>query len=227
MHTGMSMLGALLGGAVFALSLPAPLARAEEPARPKLTGRWQLNKALSEDARAKMEAARGRGGDRGMPPGGGMGGPGGGSGGPGGGMGGRPGGTGGGRGGGMSGERPGGREGGPGGMRVQALLNPPQVLTITGNDTELTFDAGDDVLVRYHLDGKKYKQEGGSLEVKAEWKRTELAIETKPTEGSGKVTTTYSLLPESGRLQIVTRLEGPRGGDPISVKRVYDPAPLK
>lgn len=132
----------------------------------------------------------------------------------------------------MSGERPGGREsgptgpGGPGGLRMQALLNPPLILTITGNDTELTFDAGDDVLVRYHLDGKKYKQEGGSLEVKAEWKGAQLDIETKPAEGSGKVTSTYSLLRESGRLQIVTKLESPRGGDPVSVKRIYDPAPL-
>jgi hypothetical protein len=223
MHIGMSMLGALLGGAVFALSLPAPLARAEEPARPRLTGRWQLNKELSEDARAKMEAVRDQGGDRGRPPGG----AGGGMGGPGRGMGGRPGGTSGGRPGGMSGERPGGREGGPGGMRMQALLDPPTILTITGNDAELTFDAGDDVLVRYHLDGKKYKQEGGSFEVKAAWKGAELVIETKPTEGSGRVTSTCGLLLESGRLQIVTTLEGPRGGDPISVKRVYDPAPLE
>jgi hypothetical protein len=216
MHTGISMLAAMLGGAVFALSLPAPVAGAGETARSKLTGRWQLNKELSEDARAKMEATRGRGGDRGTPPGGGMGG--------------RPGGMAGGRGGGTSGDRPGGREGGPGGpggMRMQALLNPPQILTITGNDTELTFDAGDDVLVRYHLDGKKYKQDGGSIEAKAEWKGTELVIETKPIGGQGKATTTYRLLPESGRLQIVTRLESPRGGDPVSVKRVYDPAPLR
>jgi hypothetical protein len=226
MRTGMSMLGAMFAGAVFALSLPVPPAlAAEQPARPKLTGRWQFNKELSEDARAKLAEMR----DRGGPPGGGMGGPGGGMGGSGGGMG-RPGGMGGGRGGGMGGERPGGREGGPGGpggARMQALLNPPRFLTITGNDTELTFDAGEDVLVRFHLDGKKYKQEGGSIEAKAEWKSAELVIETRPAEGPGKTTTTYSLLPESGRLQIVTRLESPRGGDPISVKRVYDPTPIE
>ena len=65
-------LGVLACGSV--LALPAGPTKAHEPTRPKLTGRWQLNKELSEDARAKLAEMRGRGGDRGGPPGGGMGG---------------------------------------------------------------------------------------------------------------------------------------------------------
>jgi len=229
MHRATTTLGVIVGGAVLALALPGNLARAEEPAHPRLVGRWKLNKELSEDARAKLAEARQRGGRPGGPGGGGMGGPGGGGmGGPGGGWGGgRPGGMSGGRG----GERGGmeGRQGpdGPGRARFQALLDPPEMLTITGNDAELTLDAGDEVLVRLHVDGRKYKQEGGRVETKTEWKGAELVVETKPLEGAGKVTTTYSLAPEAGRLQIVTRIESPRGGDPVSVKRLYDPAPLE
>jgi hypothetical protein len=225
MHKGMTTLGAMASSALaVALTLPAGVARSEEPPRPKLTGRWQLNKELSEDARAKIAEARERGG---QPGGGGMGGrPGGG------GMGGGwPGGMGGRPGGGMGGGRPGGmgggqRPGGPGGMRMRALLDPPQTLIITGNDAELTLDGGDGILVRLSIDGRRYKPEGGNIETKAEWKGAKLLVETKPTEGSGKTTTTYSLAPETGRLQIVTRIEGPMG-DAISVKRVYDPAPAE
>jgi hypothetical protein len=225
MHKGMTALCVMASGAVaLALTLPAGVARSEELARPKLTGRWQLNKELSEDARAKLAEARERGG---RPGGGGMGGrPGGG------GMGGGwPGGMGGRPGGGMGGGRPGGMGGGqgpegPGAMRMRALLDPPQTLIITGNDAELTLDGGDGVLVRLNIDGRRYKPEGGSIETKAQWKGAELLVETKATEGNGKTTTAYSLDAKAGRLQIVTRVEGPMG-DPISVKRVYDPAPVE
>jgi hypothetical protein len=209
MHKGMTALCVMASGAVaLALTLPAGVARSEELARPKLTGRWQLNKELSEDARAKLAEARERGGRPG-----------------GGGMGGRPGG--GGRGGGRPGGMGGGqRPEGPGAMRIRALLDPPQTLIITGNDAELTLDGGDGVLVRLNIDGRRYKPEGGSIETKAQWKGAELLVETKATEGNGKTTTAYSLDAKAGRLQIVTRVEGPMG-DPISVKRVYDPAPVE
>lgn len=217
----MSGWGWLLGGAVLALAVPAQPAGTEEPAKPKLTDRWQLNEKQSEDARAKLEAMRGRGG----PSGGGMGGGGmggrpGGGGMGGGGMGGRPGGGGMG-GGGMHGQPPGG---GVDGSQMRALLHPARTLIITGNDAELAVDDGEGMLVLLHADGRKYKQEGGSLETKTEWKGSELVVESKPAEGRGKVTTAYSLRPQSGQLQVVTRLEGPMG-DPISVRRVYDPAP--
>jgi hypothetical protein len=232
MQKGMTTVGVMVSGAMaIALTLPAGVARSEEPARPNLTGRWQLNKELSEDARAKIAEARersgraGGGGMGGRPGGGGMGGGGGGMG------GGWPGGMGGRPGGGMGGGRPGGTGGGQrpegaGPMRMRALLDPPQILLITGNDAELTLDGGDGVLVRLHIDGRRYKAEGGSVETKAEWKGAKLLVETKPTEGGFKTTTTYSLDPAAGRLQIVTRIEGPMG-DPISVKRVYDPAPAE
>lgn len=215
----------IAGGAVaLALALPTGIARAEEPSKPKLVGRWQLNQELSDDARAKLAEMRER---RGRPGGGEMGGAPGGA-----GMGGRPGGMGGRPGGGRSGERPGGRRDGqrpdaPGATRMRALLEPPRILTITGNDAELTFDTGEDVLVRLHVDGRRYKQEGGSLETRAQWRDAELVVETKPTQGRGKTTTSYSLEPGSGRLQIVTKLDSPMGGDPVSLKRVYDPAPLE
>lgn len=213
----MSGWGWVLGGAVLALVVPARPAGTEEPAKPKLTGRWQLNEKQSEDARAKLEDMRGRGG----PSGGGMGGrPGGG------GMGGRPGG--GGMGGPPGGRGMGGRPAGDrgDGSRMRALLHPPQTLTISGNDAELALDDGEGVLVLLHADGRKYKQEGGNLEIKTEWKGSQLVVESKPAGGRGKVTTAYSLRPQTGQLQVDTRLDGPMG-DPVTIRRVYEQVPME
>lgn len=194
---------ALSAGATILLAQPVRLA-AEEKAQPDLTGRWQLNKQESEDARQKMSEARQRGG--GLPGAGGMGGPGGGAGDP-------PAGGGRGPGGGRGGGRP---EGGPGGMR--ALLDAPEALTITGNAAELTLDDGQGLLVRLHADGKAYKAEGGGSDVRARWKDDSLLVE-RSSERGPKLRTTYARQ-ANGKLFVTSKLEGPMGE--VSVRRVYD-----
>jgi hypothetical protein len=107
---------------------------------------------------------------------------------------------------------------------MHEFFEPAQSLTITGNDAELTLDDGAGGLTRLHLDGKPYKREGGAVETRAEWKESALVVESKSERGT-KLTSTYRLLPQARKLELVSRLEGRR--EPIVVRRVYDSAPAE
>jgi hypothetical protein len=199
-----------------------------------LIGRWQLNKAESEDARAKMAEARqrsggGSGGSGGMGGGhhggGGYGGGGGGYG--GGGYGGHRGGGGGshgGYGGGREGDGSGGDHsasaGSPGSMHE--LLEPADQLTITGSPSEVTLDDGNGELTRLVVDGKAHPRESGGGETTARWRGNSLEVVSKSERGFS-VTTTYTPNTEAHKLEVLAKISG--RGDPVSVKRVYDVAP--
>lgn len=181
---------------------------------PSLAGTWKLNKEESEDARAKM---RDSGGDR--RPGGGSGpGAGGGMGGPGtggrGGFGGRGGGFGG-----RGTDRDGGRDG-----SARSFFEPPETLTITQTAEEIGVDDGATVL-HLHPDGRKIKSEGGGTETTTTWRGNELVVEMKAERGR-KITSAYMRVPEKGQLHVTSTMEG-RGGEPITVRRVYDAAPTQ
>jgi hypothetical protein len=188
--------------AVLGLALAAALA---SPAPPSLSGKWVLNKELSEDARTKLrEAGAGRrpGGYEGAH--GGMSGPGGGR--MGGGFGGR----------GMGG--PGGDP--PDGRGMKDVLDPPETLTITQSADEIALDDGQAV---HHVrpDGRKTKVDG-DVEQQARWSGAELVVESKPPKGP-KITSAYLLVPEKRQLHVTSRFEG-RSGDAVTVRRVYDAA---
>jgi VWFA-related protein len=196
--------------AIAALSAPS-LGLGTPEAPPDLTGRWQLNEKESEDARAKVgwggEGAPRRPGERPAYPGE---------------------------------RRP--EERGPGGRNLGDwgsppttprtsvtgslppefgdFLEPAKALVITGTTSELTLDEGRGVLVRLPLDGSAQKED--RLTRVARWDGETLVVESR-VESAGKLTTRYSLMPGSRRLEVYSRLAAPQGGA-ITIRRVYDPA---
>jgi len=211
MVQGVWALAAVLCGAMPASPAEAPAGESQVLAG-SLTGRWQLNRAESEDARAKMDAAREA---RGGSPGGSRGGMGRGRSHGGGGFGGH------GRGG--QGRE---RSGEDRSMAArQEFLAAPETLTITGNDAEMTVDAGDGQLVRLPVDGRSHPREGDGTETTARWNGSALEVESKARTG-GTLTATYRLVPDARKLEVISALSG-RWGSPVSVRRVYDAAPAR
>jgi hypothetical protein len=184
--------------------------RADEPARPDLSGPWQLDPAQSDDARAKLRELRGDRGDR--PRGGGRMGGGGG----------RP------MGGGFG--RRGGDPGGPDRVRegLRDLLDAPPALTVTQTPTEITVLEEDGRLRALHPDGRAYKNSSGR-EVKTRWSDAgELLVETKAERG--KVVETFAVSGDPVRLSVTLLVE--LRGQPVAIRRVYvrpeaaPPAPM-
>jgi hypothetical protein len=194
-------------------AFPGEEAGAPGAERKALVGRWKLNPELSEDPREKLRqahAARGGGGGWG----------GGHPGGPGGEAGGRPGGGG-------WGGRHGGREGGPpsegGGERAggPAFLTANE-LTITNVEPEVSIVEPEGMVRNLHPDGKKYDTSAGG-EVKARWEDDRLLVETKSDRG--KVKETWAVSKETKQLTLTLDIDTSWGGS-VSVKRVFDPAPV-
>jgi hypothetical protein len=182
---------------------------------PDLSGRWKLNDERSDDARKKMQeakegAGRGKGGIGGLGPLG----PGPRGGGPmgGGPMGGRP-----------LGGRPrlpddATRTTGP----TRELTDPPKMLVITQAAGEVTFDNGDETVLRLRPDGRKVKRNGGAVELKGRWKDGELVVEAEREEGP-KTVTTYRVTSDRQELQVTTRILGQV--DELVIRRIYDAVP--
>lgn len=171
-----------------------------------LSGVWILNPELSDDAREKMrEMVQGReGGGRGGGPGsGGMGGRGGGMGGPGGGMGG-----------------PGGRGGEDPREAMRTVFEPAEEIWITQTAREIEVDETYGRLRRLHPNGKKYKTDNGTAEMKVEWKDGLLYVETRRGRGA-KTVETWDLSPDGNRLTGRVTLSGGRMPE-ITLMRVYD-----
>jgi hypothetical protein len=207
---------AWMAAAGLAAFLLPPAGVADEP--PDLTGRWQLNSDRSEDARKKMEEAReddrrGRGGIGALGPIG----PGPRGGGPmgGGPMGGRP----------TRGRPAGDRDRAPhDGTRVagplRELMDPPKVVVIAQTEGEVTFDTGDDSLLRLRPGGRKVKREGGAVDLRARWKDGELLVEAEHEDGQ-KTETSYRVTSDRQELHVTTELELPTG-EKLEVHHIYD-----
>jgi hypothetical protein len=171
-----------------------------------LAGRWVFNRELSDDAREKMREAREKGGGPGggRPPGGGggMGGPGGG---------------------GRMGPPPGGMGGDDDSREaMRAIVEPSEELTIAQTETELEVEEKFGAARRLHPDGKRYKTDNGTSEIKAFWKQGQLVVETKRARG-GRVVETWERIPDGSRLIVNVKVEGGFGPG-VSLKRVYDRA---
>lgn len=214
MQTRVMVLGAL---ACFAGSGFGPVrsTAADEKAKavapsPDLSGSWAFNKELSDDARQKIHESAERSGGGGYGRGPGMGGAGMG----GGGMGGR----------GMGG---GGRMP-PRSMdaaddpreAMRALLEPAEELTVYQGQPEIVLDEKFSRRRTLHADGRKYKADNGSSEVKTEWQEGRLVIETRGFRGR-KTTETWELSSTGKRLTSLTKIDS-GFGRPVTIKRVYD-----
>lgn len=198
----------------------------EAAAQPDLSGKWQLNRAQSDDPRQKMREAAGRGGGfggrgksraGGFPGRGNSGGdfPGGPASGPGGGE--FPGGP----------PRSDGDEGGRGARSSPRGMEAAAALEIVQGGGELTVKEGadgEDASARtFYTDGRKSEQETprGRAEVKAKWKGAKLVVEIKPERG-GKLTETYELAPSGSQLYVTTKVEDERMPQSVTIRRVYD-----
>ncbi len=174
---------------------------------------WILNAELSENPREKMQQAMQGGGGRG----GGM---------RGGGGGGQGGGGGGGQGGGSGGQggRGGGRGSGGGGGRgsmASVFANATELVIVhegstfsirtpDGNQRDLTISEPDTT----------QETAPGTI---AYWDSAALVVESTRAEGPS-VVERYELVEGTRRLVITATITLPSGGDPISVRRVYDAA---
>ena len=202
----------LSGALVFSAGVASgpPATGAEDKAKvaavsADFAGRWVFNRELSDDAREKMREAREKGGGPGggrPPGGGGMGGPGGG---------------------GRMGPPPGGM-GGDDDPReaMRAIMEPSEELTIVQTETELEVEEKFGATRRLHPDGKRYKTDNGTSEIKAFWKQGQLVVETKRARG-GRVVETWERIPDGSRLIVNVKIEG-GSGPGLSLKRIYDRA---
>jgi hypothetical protein len=191
-----------------------------DEATPDLSGRWTLNPERSDNARRKLAEAReaeGRGKSKG-----GIGGLGPIAPGP---RGGGPMGTG------PMGSRPTGSSSGRGrqpddatrsdGLE-DALIDPPKVLVITQADGEVTFDTGEESLLRLRPGGRKVKREGGAVELKARWKDGDLVVDAEHEDGP-RLTTSYRLSSDRQELYVTSKVETPEGEE-VTLRRVYEAA---
>jgi hypothetical protein len=193
-------------------SSPASAAGKANAVTVDLSGRWVYNQELSDDARQKMREGMQRGGgpgggERGGPGGGGIGGPGGGM---------------GGRGGGPMGPPPGGMDGDDASESMRAILEPAEELGVTQSGSEIVIDEKYGRTRRLHADGKKYKTNNGTAEIKTSWKDGKLLVETKGGPRGG-VIETWELVPDRSRIIVMVKMEGGFGPS-VTLKRVYDRA---
>jgi hypothetical protein len=185
---------------------PARAAAVEEPkavaAAPDLSGRWLLNKDLSDDAHEKvrqsMERPRGGYGPGPSTIG--------------------PGSAGGGR---LGLPPPTAGDDDPG-ESMQAIFNPAEELSIYQGQPDIVIDEKFSRRRTLHADGRKYKADNGSSEVKTAWKESRLVVETRGFRGR-KTTETWELNTTGTRLTALVKLESGYG-KPVTIKRVYEKA---
>jgi len=174
-----------------------------------IVGAWTLNKDLSQLApeRPQGDERRGRGGAGGRRGGGG-------------------GGFGrGGSGGGFSG---GGRGAASDTQRrrteaVRAIMEAPERLTITRTESLVIVTTGDGRTTRLSPDGKKVKDDSTGIERKSRWDGNKL-VSDMTGAGPGKITETYLIDQEHGRLNVTVETDNSRAPNGAVIRRVYDRA---
>jgi hypothetical protein len=203
---------------------PLPAAQPQGPASPEarpqaqvapvklrtsILGAWKLNRDESDDARKKMQDARGANGG------------------------------GGGRGGvrmgipGMGGGPYGGRRGGGGNEsdqdreRMQEFMNPSRALTVAEAKKDVEIDMFDDQERKsaFFTDGRKLQKtkDSNNQEIAAHWDGNRLVTDEKSPSGR-KISRTYELSYDGTQLYETLRLTRGRSDSQISIRYVYDQA---
>jgi len=192
----------------------SPEARPQEqnaPVKPRssILGAWRLNRDESDDARKKMQQARGADGGRGGRGGVRMGIPG------------------------MGGGPYGGRRGGGGNesdedrARMQEFMTPARALTVAEAKKDVEIDMFDDQSRKsaFFTDGRKLqKTEGTSTqEIAAHWDGNRLVTDEKSPSGR-KMSRTYELSYDGTQMYETLRLTRGRENSVVSIRYVYDQA---
>jgi hypothetical protein len=191
---------------------PQPQSAPVKP-RTSILGAWKLNLDESDDARKKLQDARGADNGRGGGSRGGvrMGIPG---------MGGGPYGGGGRRGGG-SGESDADRQ------KMQEALSPARALTVAEAKKDVEIDMFDDQEHKsaFYTDGRKLQKtkDNTSQEITAHWDGNRLVTDEKTPSGK-KMSRTYELSYDGTQLYETLRLTRDRSDSQVSIRYVYDQA---
>ncbi len=195
---------------------PAPLSAAkpqeqtpQQKPRTVILGDWKLNRDESDDARKKMQDARGSNGGNG------------------GGYGGRRGG--------MGGGYPGGHHGGYGGRggesdeerrKMQQLFTPANAITLsmTGAEVDLMYDQNRKRA--FITDGRKLQKskDANYQEIAAKWDGNRLETEEKDPRGN-KMSRTFELSYDGMQLYETLHMTAGRSNTPLVIRYVYDQAP--
>ena len=182
------------------------------PAKPRtsILGAWKLNRDESDDARKKMQEARGsdngrsgggRGGVRmGIP-----------------GMGGGP----------YGGRRSGANESEEDRQKMQEVVNPAQSLTVAEarKDVEIDMFGDQERKSAFFTDGRKLQKtkDSPSEEIRAHWDGNRLVTDEKTPSGR-KMSRTYELSYDGTQLYETLHLTRGRSDSQISIRYVYDQA---
>jgi len=182
------------------------------PVKPRtsILGAWKLNRDESDDARKKMQDARGANGGGGGRGGVRMGVPG------------------------MGGGPYGGRRGGGGGNesdqdreRMQEFMNPSRALTVAEAKKDVEIDMFDDQERKsaFFTDGRKLQKTKDSTtqEIAAHWDGNRLVTDEKSPSGR-KISRTYELSYDGTQMYETLRLTRGRSDSQISIRYVYDQA---
>jgi hypothetical protein len=118
----------------------------------------------------------------------------------------------------------------PGGMggdddareSMRAIFEPAEELAIVQAASEISIDEKFGRMRRLHPDGKKYKTDNGTSELKTSWKESKLLVETRQSRG-GSVVETWERIPDGSRLIVNVKTEGGFGPG-VTLKRIYDRA---
>jgi hypothetical protein len=180
---------------LLALTVIGPIQAA---AIPDLSGKWSMNRELSEDAKAKLEKAfptlgsvGPRGGDKGT----------------------------------QADARDAERE--QARRRIEALMEASETLDITQIDQELTVVEGNLRERKFYTDGRPFERldrRGNMTTIRAQWRGSRLVVDTRLADG-GKFTESYELSPGGEQLFVTVTSQDRRLKQPLVIHRVYDAVP--
>ena len=102
-------------------------------------------------------------------------------------------------------------------------MESPERLTITRTESLVIVTTGDGRTTRLSPDGKKIKDDSTGIERKSKWDGDKLVTEITGA-GAGKITETYSIEKEHGRLNVSVQAENSRAPNGGALHRVYDRA---
>lgn len=200
MESRLAGLGVVLVIAAGFSLAPAPIAAEQGVAGvPNLSGRWRLNKQLSDDEAAKLAGsggtadkqtpARAEGTHEATAP--------------------------------PAADRPAAADSDPRGGEGKAA--PMEDITVTQSAVEVAVADKAGHTRSFYPNGRTYKADEGASTVKTAWKDGALVFEKKNARG-WKLTETVRLTPDGAQLRYDSRFEG--GGRPtVVIKRVYDRIP--
>ena len=103
---------------------------------------------------------------------------------------------------------------------TQTSTEPPPEITVRQTEVEIVAEGKPGEFRSFYPNGKTYKADEGSADVKSLWKDGALVFEKKSNRG-WKYTESWQLTPDGKQMRVETRLAG--GGHKAAVtKRVYD-----